>query len=543
MATHIIHRQKVVLEVPAQQDAFGYQGRVSSLFNNGLQTAIEQVLDEMAAPGEVIRIDTLSLDLGVIDAQQFDAGFKVKLVAALKDAVLKSKAGAVDVKGSTAAETKPAATSQRDAFMYFVLHGSLPWYSNARNMRVWEEALLAQWQPADWKLVAEWLRTKQQQGGNVIQRIVWQFSHTFLTQLALHVYMLRSNAESLAADTIQAWHSDVANISSVITSNSTAEISTAVWLDIFDMLLGDNKDMSIENTAAWLVVTQLQRCNEAAVVNVVSNKSKLLLAIETVVIRNALADVISALEHKQPLSVIASLVAKGESSNIYNNNTQGAGIRPLPVENTEVLFVEENMMKQETNNPTVPVSNQSSLTVNNKPTKPTITPAPEDVLYLNSCGLVLLHPFLGAYFSDIGLIEKKQFIHKQAQQRAVLLLHYLATGETEAAEFNLGLQKLLCGYKQEDTLPSFIELTDKEKYESEQLLRSVIDYWPPLKNTSVAGFQQTFLQRDGRLSTMQSGWLLRVEQKAVDVLLGKLPWGYSTIRLPWMAGMLNVEWA
>jgi hypothetical protein len=146
------------------------------------------------------------------------------------------------------------------------------------------------------------------------------------------------------------------------------------------------------------------------------------------------------------------------------------------------------------------------------------------------------------YFNEFGLLSEKQFINAEAQQRAVLLLHYLATGETEATEFLLVLQKILCGMGTEEPIISSVELSEKEKEESIKLLQTVTNYWAPLRNTSADGLRSTFIQREGKLSVTQNGWLLNVEQKAVDVLLGKLPWGLSTIRLPWMADIINVEW-
>ncbi len=78
--------------------------------------------------------------------------------------------------------------------------------------------------------------------------------------------------------------------------------------------------------------------------------------------------------------------------------------------------------------------------------------------------------------------------------------------------------------------------------ESEALLQSVIRYWPPLKNTSVDGLRHSFLQREGKLEQKQNGWLLTVEQKTIDILLDKLPWGFSTVTLPWMKEMISVDW-
>jgi hypothetical protein len=166
----------------------------------------------------------------------------------------------------------------------------------------------------------------------------------------------------------------------------------------------------------------------------------------------------------------------------------------------------------------------------------------EDTLYVNNSGIVLLHYFLKSFFEALKLYADGKFVNDKAHQRAVLLLHHLATGESEAAEFDLSLQKILCGYPMEKTLPASIKLTKKEVEESGKLLTTIIDYWEPLKNTSIDGFRDTFLKREGRLIAKENSWLLTVEQKTVDILLGKLPWGFSTIRLPWMEHILNVDW-
>lgn len=135
-----------------------------------------------------------------------------------------------------------------------------------------------------------------------------------------------------------------------------------------------------------------------------------------------------------------------------------------------------------------------------------------------------------------------KFVDDQARERSVMLLYYLATGEVEAAEFDLPLQKILCGFPLEQSLATTIKLSKKEKTYSTELLTNVINYWEPLKNTSIAGFRETFLLRNGNLELRENGWLLKVEQKTLDILLGKLPWGFSTIRQPWMENILSVDW-
>ena len=156
---------------------------------------------------------------------------------------------------------------------------------------------------------------------------------------------------------------------------------------------------------------------------------------------------------------------------------------------------------------------------------------------------MLLHPFLAAYLRKIGLVDDDAFGDDVAQQTAIYLLHYLATGQRSAPEYELVLPKLLCGWCLEDAIAPDIPLTEDALTEAENLLQTVINYWDALKNTSPDGLREGFLQRDGKLIRIDGqGWKLQVEQMAIDVLLTRLPWGVSMVKLPWMDELLTVEW-
>jgi Contractile injection system tape measure protein len=51
-----------------------------------------------------------------------------------------------------------------------------------------------------------------------------------------------------------------------------------------------------------------------------------------------------------------------------------------------------------------------------------------------------------------------------------------------------------------------------------------------------------FLQRRGALREEESGWRLQPEPESYDVLLGRLPWGLATVKLPWMTRPLYTDW-
>ncbi|TDX01274.1 contractile injection system tape measure protein [Dinghuibacter silviterrae] len=167
-------------------------------------------------------------------------------------------------------------------------------------------------------------------------------------------------------------------------------------------------------------------------------------------------------------------------------------------------------------------------------------------LYVRNAGLVLLHPLLPTLFQRLQWLEKGQFVHEEAQQRAVHLLQYLVYGQemtkTEPVEQDLVLNKILCGLNLEDPVPLEVNLTEAETSLGEELLRVVLQQWTKLGKTSPDGLRVSFLQRDGSLAETQEAWTLRVEQRGIDVLLPFLPWGWGLIKTTWMHKNLHVEW-
>jgi hypothetical protein len=171
-----------------------------------------------------------------------------------------------------------------------------------------------------------------------------------------------------------------------------------------------------------------------------------------------------------------------------------------------------------------------------------INPGSQSVYIINA-GIIILHPFLPELFTQLGFIRDKKWVNMENQHKAAAVLEYLATGDDEFPEFDLPLNKILCGIEIENAIIPQEELSGKIKSECENLLNQVIKHWSVLKNTSTEALRETFLMRKGKLSKVDNGWLLQVEQKSLDLLLSHLPWGVGLIKLPWMKEMLHIEWA
>ena len=162
--------------------------------------------------------------------------------------------------------------------------------------------------------------------------------------------------------------------------------------------------------------------------------------------------------------------------------------------------------------------------------------------YVNNAGLCLIAPYLSGLFSQLGYIENRVFKNKITLTRALYVLQYLATGKLTSPEYMLQLNKVLCGVIPQQAVALQVKLTRKEIAEADALLESVVANWKVLKNTSVQGFREAFVQRKGILFRNGLSWTLQVEKKGHDMLLGTIPWGFNMIRLPWMKKMMQVEW-
>lgn len=185
------------------------------------------------------------------------------------------------------------------------------------------------------------------------------------------------------------------------------------------------------------------------------------------------------------------------------------------------------------------------------PRKPTPTtlrskPLPPEPLaeaaYISNAGLVLLWPFFNMLFERVGYLEEKQFKNPEMAERAAHLLQFLVSGGAEFPEHLLLLNKLLCGIDPARPLARAVPLTPEERSTGEGLLGAALGRWESLKNTSIAGLRETFLQRPGKLVRGDERLTLTVETKTVDILLDRLPWSIALIKLPWMPLPLYVTW-
>ncbi len=171
-----------------------------------------------------------------------------------------------------------------------------------------------------------------------------------------------------------------------------------------------------------------------------------------------------------------------------------------------------------------------------------------EYMEIPNAGLCLLAIWFLRLFDMLGLLVvnadgKKDFKDIEARIRAVFILQRLVTDEVrEYEEHELAFNRILTGCPFHVPLPRTLELTPNEIQTAESMLAGVKANWNKLKNTSVKGFQRSFIERPGKLEQREDKWVLYVENRAYDILLDSLPWSYRSIRLSWLKKKINVVW-
>lgn len=497
MPQHIIHKQTVTLELPNPQNSNLFQNKVSHLLRNDVNQAMEAVFDKISASGEVIRIDKLVLDLGEITPADFEAEFKSRLMYELGKELSKIKNGTESGKATV---MKPV-DSMMAVLQYFLSTGRLPWYAGSKKMPEWEAEILEKFTLAEWKKLADWIRTEYSSNPTITERLARQFSDKFIIKLL--------SESGLGFD----W------------SAEPGLIYADLVLFIKNIAAKQISDLRFK---AW------HRLLEAA-----SDRKSFV---------RVLREILESAIGEAPAAPVIETLKKKNWSIQFKTATARKAIKELLKDEAFISKLEKKAKEETRSKSKKAASGEAEQTKLKDPKKKKSAEKREiadeegEFIFVQNCGIVLLTPFLKPYFADLGLLDNKDFVDEEAQKRAVLLLHHLATGETEVAEFDLAFQKLLCGLPMDTSLPNMIKLTEKEHAEAQELLKPVTQHWVPLNNTSVEGLRLTFLQREGKLQQLEPDWKLQVETKTVDILLDKLPWGYSTIRLPWLKYTIHVDW-
>jgi hypothetical protein len=594
---HLIKKQLIELKLTREHNAFRMQHLISEHYRNEMIPALESVFNDYCNEDEVLILDRLEIDFGVISEKDIEKNrWNDDMLNTFKSSLLDNLA-ALSVNKKFIRRSK-AMNSCRQWISY-MQKGYLPWNTIAINDKWYEDVL--ETLATDYSGVAI-LRKLLLNEKTFAYRVAQQHNTDFLTKLVEVITAQSQKQLALAAEEVFTIIKQV-NIYQHQQVPSVGFVK-AIWQQLLVVASSVQKNFSTENIASavlspYSAKLPVQKKRQKELLSLVTVLKQVLVTFfefnnslsenkklpDKVVIEQKGKKDITDKKGKNTLTTIDEDIptANGGKTFIANKEdvkaTKGKKITEqlqsndtgkeersfadtLPHDTTpgdknqqdDKHNIDADAAKELQHQPINPIASADNMMekilsqknlgekVQEEPSKLLRETIPPEGIFIQHAGLVLTHPFLSSLFKRLEWLRNNEFITDEIHVKAVFILHYLATGETVAAEHELLICKLLCGYPLDEPLPAEIIFTEAELQEATDMLTALIQQWDKLKNTSVAGLREGFLQRPGKLFIKNDSPYVQVESHAIDVLLDYLPWNLSMIKLPWLKEILRVEW-
>ncbi|MBK8565143.1 MAG: hypothetical protein IPN76_17840 [Saprospiraceae bacterium] len=594
---HIINRQTIELQLPMQADAVALQQEASNWFWTQAAGALERLFDRLVPEDRVVRLDKLEIDLGrVSEGELFSPAFLGLLEKKLEEAIVQ------ELQAFGGMPSLRSRQSNFEAWQQFLGTGRLPWYVKERSTGTFGEPLppvaSMEWEAVEAQLeavvkaLAKRLSNQGWTADEVVQFLQRRLADTIQVPestwrawveraLVLEEKPIGNKVLLLPIELDEEVSGAIAQVKrfaqqwSLGTGHWLAFLETGQFpqdLQLPENILKSSLDSLALDQFAMEQLRRLFRRNGQALRRLALQHRGSFLKKVVVLFTSLPQDgLVQGLEElrafyknrpprgfsnfRQLEVAIWELVL--QRTIMEHQKTEGGQLLREVVQAphlaTAVLSMVEAAKRNRQKYPVMSDAVASKLKAAQvvaqaqKPIEKLLKSMDSEVkegIYMANAGVVLLHVYLSNLFGELGLLTpQRQFKEVDGQVKAVHLLHYLATKEMEAPESELLLSKLLCGMDLEQPIDRFVALTEEERDECEGLLKAAIQHWGALGNASPDGLREGFLSRSGKLEKRESGWHLRVERQAIDILLDKLPWGIGMVKLPWMPSLLTVEWS
>ena len=576
---HFIQKQTLLLIIPPEIDAFQAQHAASRWFREQLLPMLERIFDELSGEGEVIYLDHFFIDLGVIGAVDFQKGIIDESIYRLMKAEVRK---AIE---KELAERPGARSSTRESVLarwwYYMEHGRLPWNADALTADDYRQVL--EQLSIDYTAISR-LRVVLKENPLFGIRIVTQHTTVFLENVvaaltssrqeglgelvaqASRAYRLLENeyyrrigglpeaGQEVPRETAILQHlRDWAGRMAGFLQAPVHEKKTIIWRRLLFEAATHPAEFGTTGPVGILLrdipfhrslLEKVLADQEGA-----GGETPFVIGLRQQLLRTTDADDEPESGGRRAGTMGLGTLEEGQSAKKEDGSTLSGRRRDEspPAEPGAPSETDEDIPAEPRPQSLVENPRDKELPATEKMLKEEEVrfqqeDIDEDGIYLPNAGLILVHPFLSTLFHRTGFWEGAGFHDLEARQKAILLLHFLATGERHPAEYSLVFAKMLCGYAVEMPLPGELQLEEEHCAEGLMMLDNVVQRWERLGNSSTDGLREGFLQRKGKLFNRGGRLILQVESSGIDVLLDYLPWNIGLVKLPWLKDLLYVEW-
>ncbi|MCF0039781.1 contractile injection system tape measure protein [Dyadobacter fanqingshengii] len=498
MGQHLIHSQILDLRYKDEGRAKAAINQWSDRFQKEWLPVLEQALDELDTDGKWIRLDRVEINLGKIGEGISPELFQQKLKESLKTQLLKQISTApitLSAEQNVKSHIPHDETKSVELLDYLLRNGHRPWWAsqyNKEGIRGLIQSFLAGKNPVFYGWIrsesftpAMLSRLELHLNGKTILKLI---SMAFSEKLNEHLTLRKSLIFALSPE--------------VYSENKLGQKLDRCFLEAF--LISETK--LSDPISKWLKA-QLNRSSTSEEYSVL------------------LAELIPGSSKKEALEKMWS---KWTHTTTYKNASQNSESQAVAQQIAKAKFYEKLPKSGSTEKAGQPVSH--------------VKIGFDETFPISNAGLVLAAPYLPFFFKGLGLVEDKQFVSIESQNRAALLIQAFLDDSFSYEESDLLLNKILCGLAPTEPISVTFSPTQTEREEIANLLDAMAGRWTAVKGTSGSSMARSFFPREGSLKRTGKGYNLAIPRISIDILLNKLPWTISMIKLPWMNELLFTEW-
>lgn len=574
---HIISRQVLEITVQNRQQAHSIQNAASSAVRQKLLPALDRTFSRLTKPDEILRLDKLVLDIGDVSSVNLEEELTSRVLREIEEKlsgiISKEKVKSTEREDGRQAVFIKKPDRYADQLMHYLKFGVMPWWRDESSGITLAELIRLAAEESEkvaTELIPTLLAFRQ-----VRKRIAYQLNRAQLMSL-LSLLPGQAGGQTKKFDRIYRPQTLFRNVA-----------TDAEWQYHLLDTLHQNREFNAEQHGMALISVIIRKSlhdssrltREVVLTELIGNlvASGIMKSLKKEILFETakLAKELQVQLTKQTLPVLRSYINEMEpdTQRIFRDlvslppETGSPGPADEQVESP--IFSGHSERKEEEEEAAragkkstasdqiqekvkgitpskdwhpVPVEEEKDI-ARDVDQKRFSIPLDDTGFYIENAGIILLHPFLFYLFDGLDLLnEDKIFKSEQEAFRAVHLLQYLATGQVISPEHELMLNKILCGLDPAEPVPLEIGITEEEQAECMNLLTVVLERWEALKTRKPDALRQNFLNRSGRLSYRGNGWNLYIERSTLDVMLDKLPWSLSIVKIPWRDDLIYVEW-
>lgn len=499
---HILHRVNLEITTESESQAFAIKEQVDVFIKNQFFPQLESLFDALVPVEEIRRFETLELSLHLKSITEM-ISLKDQLVSQLHEKIefAASTMGTQVDSHSNNLQSPDQKRNNENILLCFLNTGQLPWFARPSTFQDYIESGTL---------------FKSLQNKSFIQRLKKQFS---VHNQSITRFIQQFDKKHIEELIIQLTGENKINRQKfhIRISKQDIWIKNSLYFLIISKLIQKNNSGSMEPFHELILEIHAKSSSNSVANRKIKQIQEILSIIPLNNSINLTHQIPEINDQPKPFEI------NNRQHNLTANPESGKNSPEISIRNIADLESEENIDDDQDVDLVLNATNKKSV-------------------YIENAGLILAHPFLWDLFSRTKCTDDLNSLLPDKKDLAVHILHFLATGREQEMEYNLTFEKFLCGIPLDSPVAREVILSDQSKIECNDLLLSMIRFWPELKNTSPDGLRQMFLQRSGKLDLEKPPYKLHIERRAQDVLLEHLQWNISIVKLPWIQELLFTEW-